>query len=280
MSACKLSRTMVNRKVIASIILTLWCILAFKILNDLPLPSRATSKVAEDSTTVPSSPDEDVDDFATRKYKEKKKIMRGGGMISVPADDDCLRARNDTVPLSLYRNLPRPYLNLAFPKMGTSTLHHFFDCGGLVSAHFRCPKRVGLCADCVKRSVEDGQLPLTQCGKVDVFAQMDDGKFFPQIELLDEISRGYPRATFFLMFRSMEKWYHSITHWPPRKNPPHLSDRFKMFNITGAPTSNGRRQSRHGEHEMKVSSNCDNSPYALVCGFQLSFTLKIVAVGI
>ena len=147
-----------------------------------------------------------------------------------------------------------PYLNVAFPKMGTSSLHHFFDCGGLVSGHFRCPKRVGLCADCIKRSVEDGQLPLTQCGKIDVLAQMDDGKYFPQIELLDEISRGYPRATFFLMFRSIEKWYHSITHWPPRKNPPHLSDRFKMFNITGAPTSNGRRISRHSAHEMKVSS--------------------------
>eukprot|EP00571_Detonula_confervacea_P011913 CAMPEP_0172305510 /NCGR_PEP_ID=MMETSP1058-20130122/6782_1 /TAXON_ID=83371 /ORGANISM="Detonula confervacea, Strain CCMP 353" /LENGTH=52 /DNA_ID=CAMNT_0013017129 /DNA_START=21 /DNA_END=175 /DNA_ORIENTATION=- len=35
----------------------------------------------------------------------------------------------------------------------------------------------------------------------------------------------------------MEKWYHSITHWPPRKNGPYMSDRLKKFNITGSPSS-------------------------------------------
>jgi hypothetical protein len=283
--------------------LTLWCVLAFKMMNSLQLTLR-TVEVAKDSKSLSMSTDRsivetnqsvfsrrrseppgtvkrplrqetagtvgDADraDVATWQSKEKNKSrVMGGDMISVPANDDCFRARNGTVPLSLYRNLPMPYLNLAFPKMGTSSLHHFFDCGGLRSSHFRCPKRVGLCADCIKRSVEAGQPPFSQCGDVDVYAQMDNGKYFPQIELLEEISRGYPRATFFLIFRSMEKWYHSITHWPPRKNPPHLSDRFKMFNITGAPTSNGRRSSRHNARDKKVSSIFVNTSCTLYVTF-------------
>jgi hypothetical protein len=283
---------MATKIIIAVILGTLWCVLlTFQMMNK-SLTFWTTIDIAETSTTLPSmivdrsivgmnqsvlsrrsfeapgtakfspSPetpgsisDADDADVATQKYNTKNdsREARKKEMSSVPTDDDCFRARNDTVPLSLYRNLPRPYLNLAFPKMGTSSLHYFFKCGGLISGHFRCPK--GLCANCIKRSVEAGQPPLSQCGEVDVYTQMDDGKYFPQIELLDALSLGYPNATFFLIFRSMKKWYHSITHWPPRKNPPHLSDRFKMFNITGAPTSNGRRVSRHNKQEMKEFSD-------------------------
>jgi hypothetical protein len=284
------TRTMAKKIIITVILATLWCVLlTFKMMNKLPLTLWTTIEIAETSTILPStiadrsivgmnqsvlsrrsleapgtaklppSPetpgsirDATVADVATQKNKTKGKVGKKE-RISVVTDYDCLRARNDTVPLSLYRNLPRPYLNLAFPKMGTSSLHYFFKCGGLISGHFRCPK--GLCADCIKRSVEAGQPPLSQCGKLDVYAQMDDGKYFPQIELLDTLSLGYPNATFFLIFRSMEKWYHSITHWPPRKNGPHISDRFKMFNITGAPTSNGRRVSHHNKKEMKEFSD-------------------------
>ncbi|KAL3766815.1 hypothetical protein ACHAW5_009707 [Stephanodiscus triporus] len=262
-----------KKQVIAVVVATLWCVLTFKTMNKVPLTfwtkmknrfivgtnfeASGTAKFTLSPETPGSKSDADDSYVATQKNKKKNKSREGGKkkVVGVPTDDDCLRARNDTVPPSLYRNLPTPYLNLAFPKMGTTTLHHYFDCGGLVSSHFRCSKEVGLCANCIKRSVEAGQPALSQCGEVDVYAQMDDGKYFPQIEMLDELSRGYPNATFFLIFRSMKKWYHSITHWPPRKNPPHLSDRFKMFNITGAPTSNGARHSRHNAKEMEEFSD-------------------------
>jgi hypothetical protein len=284
------TRTMAKKLIITVILATLWCdLLTFKMMNKLPLTLWTTIEIGETSTILPStiadrsivgmnqsvlsrqslevpgmaklppSPetprsirDANVADVATQKNKTKGKVGKKE-RISVVTDYDCLQARNDTVPLALYRNLPRPYLNLAFPKMGTSAPHYFFKCGGLISGHFRCPK--GLCADCIKRSVEAGQPPLSQGGEVDVYAQMDDGKVFPTIKLLYALSLGYPNATFFLIFCSIKKWYHSITHWPPRKNGPHISDRFKMFNITGALTSNGRRVSHHKKKEMKEFSD-------------------------
>ena len=148
----------------------------------------------------------------------------------------CLKARTDTVPKSLYHKLPKPYINLGFPKMGTSSLHAYFECGGLVSTHFRCGKGSKKCGVCTRESIEAGLPPLSQCGQADMYAQIDDGAYFPQIELLEEFVHGHPDATFFLTFRSMEKWYHSISHWPPRKNGPHMDDRFKKLNITGSPS--------------------------------------------
>jgi len=149
----------------------------------------------------------------------------------------CFRARNETVPSSLYHNLPKPFINLGFPKMGTSSLYSFFKCGGLTSTHFRCGKRSPKCSVCMKESVEAGLPPLSQCGKADMYAQIDNAVYFPQIELLEELVHGHPNATFFLTFRSMEKWYHSITHWPPRKNGPFMNDRMKKYNITGSPSN-------------------------------------------
>ena len=87
----------------------------------------------------------------------------------------------------------------------------------------------------MKESVEANLPPLAKCAQADMYAQIDDAIYFPQIELLEEIVQGHPNATFFLTFRSMEKWYHSITHWPPRPKGPHMSDRMKKFNITGSP---------------------------------------------
>ena len=153
---------------------------------------------------------------------------------------DCLKARRDSVPKSLHRKLPKPYINLGFPKMGTSSIYSFFRCGGYTATHFRCGKNSLKCAVCTKRSVEAGLPPLSTCGDADVYAQLDNGTYFPQIELLDEFVQGHPDATFFLTFRSMEKWFHSISHWPPRKGNPHMDDRLKMLNITGLPSGNGR----------------------------------------
>jgi len=120
--------------------------------------------------------------------------------------------------------------------MGTTTLHEFFKCGGLDSAHMTCGN--GGCAACIKDSVKAGLPPLSKCKKkLDVIAQIDNGGYFPQIELLEELVHGVSNATFFLTFRSMEKWYYSIKHWPPRMNGPHMDDRWKKSNITGSPSN-------------------------------------------
>ena len=73
----------------------------------------------------------------------------------------------------------------------------------------------------------------------DAYMQLDDGHYFPQVELLDEIVESYPYATLFLTFRNMSAWYKSLSNWPPKKNPK-LSDRLKMLDIKGLPKGKGK----------------------------------------
>lgn len=131
--------------------------------------------------------------------------------------------------------------------MGTSSIHAFFGCAGYKSLHYRCLKDMS-CAKCIKQSVQAGlPTPLEECGNADVFSQVEgeiDNKqlYFPQIELLEEIVRLYPNATFILTFRSMEKWYHSISNWPPTPLARSLRTRLRMARITGLPTGKGDMQ--------------------------------------
>lgn len=180
----------------------------------------------------------------------------------------CFEARDDTVPEHLYGKLAKPYLNLGFPKTGTSSLHKFFECGGLRSAHYRC-NRVDSCARCIRQSVEAGGEPLELCelggnNKFDVYAQMDDGHYFPQIEVLDDIVAAYPEATLFLTFRNMTKWYNSLKKWPPRKRGPHLNDKLRENNITGFPTGVGKNVSEFSDwfcnHVQRVRRVVNDNP--------------------
>ncbi|KAL7528788.1 hypothetical protein ACHAWF_004148 [Thalassiosira exigua] len=176
-------------------------------------------------------------------------------------NSDCLKARSNSVSLllllcnldykyaqnqngnlfltrMLHPQLPGPYVNLGFPKMGTTSLHTYFQCGGRTSAHFWCTEEPKRCAACIKGSVKRGLPPLSRCGKADMYAQIDNGFFFPQIALLEELVRGLPDATFFLTFRNMTKWYKSITNFPPklgRKKTLHMDERWMKGNMTGSP---------------------------------------------
>ena len=162
---------------------------------------------------------------------------------------ECFMARNDTVSLSKYGKLKPPFINLGFPKMGTSSIHSFFACSGYRTMHYRCVRYQQetdvTCAACIKQSIEEGNNanPFAKCGKADVYSQLDNGSWgqFPQVEYLEEIVGGIPNGTFFLTFRSMHKWYHSITHWPPENGEfgPHMSDGLRLANITGFPSGMG-----------------------------------------
>ncbi|KAK1736193.1 putative sulfotransferase domain-containing protein [Skeletonema marinoi] len=206
------------------------------------LENNSPSSVDEEDTDDVNTA---ADDNATEddKAKTDKTDDKDTEQLSpFYSSKSCFKARSNTVPEHLYGKLQKPYFNLGFPKMGTSSLHKFFQCGGLDSVHYRCT-RLDSCARCMRESVEAGGLPLDYCElpprKIDMYAQMDDGHYFPQIELLDELVDGYPKATLFLTFRSMEKWYNSLRKWPPRRNGPHMNDKLKQHNITGFPSGVG-----------------------------------------
>ncbi|KAL7479981.1 hypothetical protein ACHAW6_005696 [Cyclotella cf. meneghiniana] len=201
-----------------------------------------------------------------RERYNKNKLMR-------PQRASCLKARRDTVPRSLFGKLPRPFINLGFPKMGTSSLHAFFECGGFKSHHFVCgkdatTKRKISCAKCVSNSISANKPPLALCPQADMYAQMDNGTYFPQTQLLQEFHEGYPQATFFLTFRNMTKWYHSLSHWPPRPRGPHMDERLQNLDITGFPKGRGKNEEEFTEwfcnHVLRVRELVQNSDHHLV----------------
>jgi len=134
--------------------------------------------------------------------------------------------------------------------------------------HYRCGRDV-TCAECIRQSVHAGLGPFAKCGVADVYSQIDNGSWgrFPQIEYLDEIIRAFPNGTFFVTFRSIEKWYHSLTHWPPSDDlvGPHMSDGLRDANITGFPSGTGRNLEEFSEwfcsHVQRVRDVVARNPY-------------------
>ena len=211
-------------------------ILITSIITNLNMMRYATT------TTAPPV----ANDKPQTNENELKATFSAGGDAEVSGGEaDCLVARSDTVPPSLYKNLPRPFVNLGFPKMGTSSIHSFFKCGRIPSSHYWCYEKSVTeryrCAPCMKKAVENGKSPLADChgANQDVYAQIDDGVYFPQTEILEQIVNDHSNATFFLTFRNMERWYKSLQNWPVRKNGRggfNMVERIQRSTITGGPS--------------------------------------------
>lgn len=138
-------------------------------------------------------------------------------------------------------------INLGMPKMGSTSLHTYFQCGGYESIHWACGKKL-YCADCIKRAIQAGLPPFSKCNinnTVASYAQIDRGpENLPQVSYLSEIVGGVSNATFILTFRNMTKWYMSLTNWQSKKNPEvNMRSRFQRANLTGLPTGVGRNVS-------------------------------------
>lgn len=211
----------------------------------------------EDYETADNEADNEFEDYAATKNEDEIEDLVYAGMDNEISDGEyavtdsneydasCFHARNDTVPITLHGQLPKPWINLGFPKIGTTSLNAFFGkCGGYKSWHYVCGKRKDgrpmSCAQCVQDSVQKRLAPLANCADGDSWTQLDNGRLFPQIEYLEQILEGYPQATFILMFRGMEKWYNSMFNWPPdRKKYPRLTERLLKLNITGLSADKG-----------------------------------------
>lgn len=79
--------------------------------------------------------------------------------------------------------LPTPVFVVGFPKTGTSSIHEFFQCGGIKSSHYCCcgsSRTHTHCNDggrtfgeCMRDNIKS-KLPILQgCGDYSVYAQMD-----------------------------------------------------------------------------------------------------------
>eukprot|EP00536_Pseudo-nitzschia_multiseries_P008123 jgi/Psemu1/256921/estExt_Genewise1Plus.C_2000080 len=147
--------------------------------------------------------------------------------------------------------LPKPIINVGFPKAGTSTIFSFFHCNGLKSQHWLCcepqdnptkTKKQKLMSRCILENLVTKSPIFDGCGDYDVYTEingprnfknyhhrtlLEDGRlltsldsvsmkmriFFPQHHQLEEIHKQHPNATLVLNKRSVESWIDSVLAW-------------------------------------------------------------------
>ena len=138
-------------------------------------------------------------------------------------------------------------VNLGMPKMGSTSLHSYFKCGGHTSVHWLCGGGKTYCGDCIEKAIKSDLLPLPystcKMKKMASYAQIDRGpENLVQVNYLNEIVSGIPNATFILTFRNMTNWFRSLTNWGTPEN--NMRKRFERANITGLPEGVGKNVSQ------------------------------------
>lgn len=180
------------------------------------------------------------------------------GMQSESSGRECLVARiasTLTFDPSIY-SLPKPVINLGFPKVGSTTMHEFFECAGFRSSHHMCDSKGFIkfnnnrCGVCFKNAIRRDRPMLKTCGNYDAWTQIDsDGLFYPQMEHLQRIHDESPSATFVLPFRDIRKWIKSLENWSIRVGnmsaPKSLKHLIAEEDLPGLPPGVG-----HTEQEL------------------------------
>jgi hypothetical protein len=137
------------------------------------------------STHHTRSSDEIFLDHLSYNHSVHAKLSEPQAVAKTAFEDDvysssCYHPRRLPLPPA-NGTLPFPVINLGFPKMGTSSIHAFFGCGGYRSMHFRCNKNYA-CAECLRTQyIEKQEVNLKECGIADVYSQIDRDDYFPQV---------------------------------------------------------------------------------------------------
>ncbi|KAL3907367.1 MAG: hypothetical protein SGARI_003571, partial [Bacillariaceae sp.] len=211
--------------------------------NDLESTNDVGKLIQAATTNALSTFDERVNHYKDRlqKYREKKKGNDGPKAVEVMHE----------APETL--RLPKPIINVGFPKAGTSTIFSFFHCNGLSGQHWFCcddtkqkhpawSTKRKLMSKCMIDNLINGTKVLEGCGDFDVYTEingpryfrhtdganlLDDGTvlpknrslgsnfrlFFPQHHQIERIHQDYPNATFILNLRPVDSWVASVMKW-------------------------------------------------------------------
>lgn len=166
--------------------------------------------------------------------------------------------RGDTgVPLQVFLPTPGPpkvkLLVVGAPKAGTESIHKFLICGGADASH-HCCRNTGngrVCASCLRKMHSSGQPLFKNCGDHEAYTQLDAESvppalmdqeivnasdnpsqcYWPQVELLEEMSREAPAAILVLNVRPADHWLKSAENW--KVNGYSMRDRLLHCSITG-----------------------------------------------
>jgi hypothetical protein len=121
-----------------------------------------------------------------------------------------------------WNGIQLPIFVVGMPKSGTTSIAAYFRCIGLTVSHEYCHKPNNakiMCGSCIQQNIKDGFPALHECGRYEVFTQLDANRpetnecYYPQRSALSAISKAYPRATFVLNLRPVEQWVQSVNHW-------------------------------------------------------------------
>jgi hypothetical protein len=148
-----------------------------------------------------------------------------------------------------------PVLYMGFPKTGTTTLWHFFECSGYMASHQQQGQVImdenlrGLGMGnsifdtkwsrmerrrLVNKATEEGKSEMERRQMIQnlrvAHLQLDNNVrkgYYPQIQLLDEIHQESPQSTFIMAFRPINDWITSvISHHG-------MANRFGFFEMPG-----------------------------------------------
>jgi hypothetical protein len=121
-------------------------------------------------------------------------------------------------------------LVMGLPRSGSESIHHFFDCNGVPSAHYCCdetkktrfPCDDVTCGECVHQNMLHFKPPLEGCsdGKTVVYSQFDVESgdpyswFLPQHFTLPLLHEAYPDSIWILNRRdTAQQWADNVLHW-------------------------------------------------------------------
>jgi predicted Zn-dependent protease len=192
---------------------------------------------------------EDALAMGTKAIRRRPTVTRVGGGATKKKNKHAPVKVKHRAPNELL--LPKPIIDVGFPKAGTSTIFSFFHCNGLRAQHWYCcdvqrisssTPRLRLMSRCMLNNMAKHRPPLQDCGDFDVYSEingprnfkdndhktmLDDGTllsdrdsdkserriFFPQHHQLDTLHQHYPNATLILNQRNVDAWVDSVCNW-------------------------------------------------------------------
>ena len=147
------------------------------------------------------------------------------------------RIRTERRTTQPYSSVALPILNVGYPKLGSTTLHTYFNCIGIPSDHGQNGPKMN------NRTKHQQPLFDPKSRPKAAYMQLDstfwDQGIYPQISLLDELHDDYPNATFVLNFRPIQDWLASLSNWHGMRS------RLQHMTIPGLILTDAQRQHRH-----------------------------------
>jgi hypothetical protein len=119
------------------------------------------------------------------------------------------------------------YINVGFPKSGSTSLYDVFRSAGISSSHYKnCrdianPKKKAKCGICIKNVIDNntGRNMFTECGDFTLWGEINFHRknvnvcIYPQIQYLEKMYTDAPHATWIMPMRNVSDWIDSVTRW-------------------------------------------------------------------